>query len=583
MLEDERRRTLSQQWIFAGQQVHFFVKFQRLLLSNSASETTARKAGQDQDWHRFTIVFLVVTSVLRLCLLPMKELAADEAYYWDWSRHLALGYYDQGPLIAYLIRLTTAVAGVNEFGVRLGVWGVSCGTLLGAYVFTCRFASAKAGFLTVLFLALTPLFTAGSLIATYDPPLVFFWMLSLLALERALFASDGRSQDRGWAAAGLWSGLGLLSKHTMLFIAPCLLLFLLLSRPHRRWLSRPHPYLAFLLMLLLYSGVLWWNATHHWWTFGHLGYLVGKDAGTPLRRFGDLIGSQALLIGPGLFLGGLWALWKTARYGREQTATEAPAMGLPAVDTTWETPRGDVPHFSQTARLFLCCFGLPVLAFFCLMTFKAKVQANWAPCGWITPTIALAIFLADARNLPHRAAQRVRLQIAAIALTSGVLTLLLLFPQLRLALGIQQKSGDDIENKMTGGRQMGREAGAILAEMQKEGRPVFLAGNDYQTCALLAFYVPGHPQTYDLFMGYRLNFYAAHVEELKAHMGANALYVNETTGEDSELHTLFERVQWSGPKPVWRRPYFAQPIRSHYYGRCYRFRRFIGISEAHGG
>lgn len=564
--------------------MHLFVKLSSLSVRSSASEALVRKADQDQSWHRVTIVFLIVTSLLRLCLLPMKELAADEAYYWDWSRHLALGYYDQGPLIAYLIRLTTMVAGTNEFGVRLGVWGVSCGTLIGAYAFTRRFASAKAGFLTVLFLALTPLFTAGSLIATYDPPLVFFWMLSLLALERALFTSEGRSRDRAWAAAGLWSGLGLLSKHTMLFIAPCLLLFLLLSKPHRRWLSRPQPYLAFLLMLLLYSGVLWWNATHHWWTFGHLGYLVGKDSGTPLRRFGDLVGSQTLLIGPGLFLGGIWAMGRMARTDQGQAETEVPATVSPdGLHATQETPRGDVRNFTEAARLFLCCFGLPVLAFFCLMTLKAKVQANWAPCGWITPTIALAIFLADARSLPHRAARRTLLQIGAIAVTSGMLTLLLLFPRLRLALGIRQKPGDDIENKMYGGRQMGREAGAILAEMQKEGRPVFLAGNDYQTCALLAFYVPGHPQTYDLFLGYRLNFYAARVDDLKAHIGDNALYVNETPGEDSELHTLFERVQWSGPEPVWRRPYFAQPIRSHYYGRCYEFRRFIGISRAHGG
>ena len=563
--------------------MHRLLKFLPHSLRSNAPETLVKKADKEQKWHRITIVFLVVTSLLRLCLLPTKELAADEAYYWDWSRHLALGYYDQGPLIAYLIRLTTAIAGANEFGVRLGVWGVSCGTLIGAYVLTHRFSSAQAGFLAVLFLALTPLFTAGSLIATYDPPLVFFWMLSLLALERALFASDGRSRNRAWAAAGLWSGLGLLSKHTMLFIAPCLLLFLLLSRPHRHWLSRPQPYLAFLFMLLLYSGVLWWNATHHWWTFGHLGYLVGKDGGTPLRRFGDLVGSQTLLIGPGLFLGGVWAMWKTARNGRGRMGAEVSATGLPDVQLTWETSRGNGPDFFRTVRLFLCCFGLPVLAFFCLMTLKAKVQANWAPCGWITPIIALAIFLADARNLPHRAARRARLQIAGIVLTSGLLTLLLLFPPLRSAIGIRQKPGDDIENKMSGGRQMGREAGAILAEMQKGGRPVFLTGNDYQTCALLAFYVPGHPQTYDLFLGYRLNFYAASVEDLKAHIGDNALYVNETKGEDAELRTLFERVQWSGPNPVWRRPYFAQPIRSHYYGRCYDFRRFIGISQAHGG
>ena len=539
----------------------------------------------DRHWHCVTLVFLIVTSLVRLCLLPTTELAADEAYYWDWSRHLALGYYDQGPLIAYLIRFTTTIAGTSEFGVRLGVWAVSCGTLLCAYALTRRFSSARAGFLAVLFLALTPLFTAGSQIATYDPPLVFFWALSLLALERALFATDTGEQNRAWIAVGLWMGLGLLSKHTMLLFAPCALLFLALSPPHRRWLCRPQPYAAFCLTLLLYSGVLYWNATHSWWTFGHLGYLVGKDGGTPLRRFGDLVGSQAVLLGPGLLIGCVWALGAAARIRRMtvQGSDFVPDNRPPFPAASAALQNDARSPLSPTACLFLCCFGLPVLAFFCLMTLKAKVQANWAPCGWITPTIMLAISLAHKLEAPDRAGRRARFQMIAIATTSGALTLLLLLPSLRFKAGIRQKPGDDLGNRMYGGRQMGREAGAILAEMQKEGRPVFLAGNDYQTCALLAFYVPGHPQTYDLFLGYRLNFYAAHIDDLKGYLGANALYVNETTGETPELQTLFQSVEWTGPFPVWRRPYFQQPIRSHYYGRCYRFQRFIGLSRSHGG
>ena len=51
-----------------------------------------------------------------------------------------------------------------------------------------------------------------------------------------------REQRRAWLWAGVATGLGFLSKHTMLLILPCLLLFLLLSPPHRNWLRRPEPY-----------------------------------------------------------------------------------------------------------------------------------------------------------------------------------------------------------------------------------------------------------------------------------------------------------------------------------------------------
>src|SRR5438045_4592691 len=31
------------------------------------------------------------------------DLAADEAHYWDWSRHLDWSYYSKGPLVAWII------------------------------------------------------------------------------------------------------------------------------------------------------------------------------------------------------------------------------------------------------------------------------------------------------------------------------------------------------------------------------------------------------------------------------------------------------------------------------------------------
>ncbi|HZP83145.1 MAG TPA: glycosyltransferase family 39 protein, partial [Chthonomonadaceae bacterium] len=219
----------------------------------SVHPDTSRFAS-GRRWHQATLLFLVVTTLLRLCQLPMLELAPDEAYYWDWSRRLALGYYDQGPMIAYVIRLTTALFGTNEFGVRFGVLTASLGTLLCCYALARRLFSPLAGFFTVVLLGLTPLMAVGSVIATYDPLLVCFWALACVFLERALYAPTERAQRAAWIGAGIATGLGFLSKHTMLLLVPCLLLFLALSPPHRRWLRRPEPYSAFALTLLLYSG-----------------------------------------------------------------------------------------------------------------------------------------------------------------------------------------------------------------------------------------------------------------------------------------------------------------------------------------
>ena len=161
-------------------------------LSSSPSHSTdsAVRFSSDRRWRISSIVFLAAVTSLRLGQLRASLLVPDEAYYWDWSRHHALGYYDQGPLVAYLIRATVSVFGVNEFGVRIGALVSSLGTILLAYSMARRRFSEMAGFLTVLFLGLSPLMEVGSIIATYDPPLVFFWTLTVLLLERALFASE---------------------------------------------------------------------------------------------------------------------------------------------------------------------------------------------------------------------------------------------------------------------------------------------------------------------------------------------------------------------------------------------------------
>ena len=60
----------------------------------------------------------------------------DEAQYWFWSRHLALGYYSKPPLVAWLIALTTGLFGNGEFAVRLSaplLHAAASGFVYGAF------------------------------------------------------------------------------------------------------------------------------------------------------------------------------------------------------------------------------------------------------------------------------------------------------------------------------------------------------------------------------------------------------------------------------------------------------------------
>ena len=154
---------------------------------------------------------------------------------------------------------------------------------------------------TVALISIAPLFAVGSVLATYDVPQVFLWALALYAFTRTV----QENQTGGWYVVGLLVGLGTLAKLPMLGFAPGVLLFLLLSPTHRRWLATPHPYFAFVCALVVCAlPLLIWNARNDWLGFLHLG-AVGSRTGTSgdaaavtgatrLRWWGDFWGGQAL-------------------------------------------------------------------------------------------------------------------------------------------------------------------------------------------------------------------------------------------------------------------------------------------------
>ena len=116
--------------------------------------------------------------------------------------------------------------------------------LLSAGTTVCVLASSRPlrglrlALVTAIFLHFIPLFVAGALLMTIDPPLVF-WTLMLWLVYRAL--SKGRATH--WYAAGICLGVWLLSKYAMGYVVLSVWLFLAMSPRYRDWLRRKEPYL----------------------------------------------------------------------------------------------------------------------------------------------------------------------------------------------------------------------------------------------------------------------------------------------------------------------------------------------------
>ena len=57
-------------------------------------------------------------TALRIAWAHLIELRTDEAYYWTWSKEHVLSYLDHPPMVAWFIRIGTAIFGDTNFGVR---------------------------------------------------------------------------------------------------------------------------------------------------------------------------------------------------------------------------------------------------------------------------------------------------------------------------------------------------------------------------------------------------------------------------------------------------------------------------------
>jgi 4-amino-4-deoxy-L-arabinose transferase-like glycosyltransferase len=309
---------------------------------------------------RLAIGVVLALVALRLVLAAVMPLAADEAYYWLWSKHLAGGYYDHPPAVAFVIRAGTLLAGDSELGVRL------ISVLLALPMTWAVFRSAEILFdsrrvaaWAAIFLNLTLMVGAGTLIVTPDAPLIVASAFVLFFLAK-VFATG---QGAWWLAVGVAVGFALLSKYTALFFGLSILLWLALVPNLRRWLWTPWPYLGGVAAFAVFSPVIFWNAQHEWVSLiKQLGRARGDDL--TLRYLIEVIPVQIGLATPPLFVLG--------------------AAGLIAM----ACGRGG----ARPARVLLAVMVWPLFAYFLWHSLHARVEGNWF--GPVYPAFAIAAALA---------------------------------------------------------------------------------------------------------------------------------------------------------------------------------------------
>lgn len=337
---------------------------------------------------RTTIISLmslvVILTILRFATAAYLPLSFDEAYFWLWSRRLAISYFEHPPLIALAIRAGTAVFGDTSFGVRLVPLLASVVASWTVWRTAASLCDRLTAWTACAFFNLTLMVASQGMAATPD---VFIMAASGLLLVS--IAELERSRDpRWWLSAALSLGLALLAKYTAFFLGLSLGIWLAVSSQGRAWLRTPWPYCAAALALVFGLPNLIWNETHGWISFQYqFGRIVAGKA--TARYFLEFLGAQLALCSPCILaLGGI-GLFRHSR---------SALNGSPFA--------------------ILIALVWPALFYFVLHSLHDRVQGNWP--SFVYP--ALAILAAETyqridTNIVIGWLRRLALPVAALILS----------------------------------------------------------------------------------------------------------------------------------------------------------------------
>jgi len=346
-----------------------------VLIGRYSSSLLLSRSIHSSNWLSTGITLVACGFALRLVFFGAMEVTPQEAYYWNYAQHLSPGYLDHPPLVAATIYTGEALFGHNAWGTRFGAFVYG---LLFIFIFY-RYARLQVGqtsaVLACAFALLLPYFFLGAgFLITPDAPLSLAWVMALYFFYRALVNNEARA----WYGVGLAMGIGMLSKYTIALLAPAALLFVIIDPQSRRQLLRKEPYLAVIIALLIFSPVIYWNATNDWASFA---FQSSDRFDAAPQFFLDKMLTNILAI-----------------------VTPLPLLALPYLFTANAAGKDESLQspFNPRLRLFIGSFLLVPMSVFAWNALENEPRHNWTGPLWIALLPMLAWLVVNAGTLRWR-------------------------------------------------------------------------------------------------------------------------------------------------------------------------------------
>lgn len=411
-----------------------------------------------RGWLGPAVAIVAAVTAARIVLLALNrtDLFVDEAQYWLWGQEPAFGYYSKPPLIGWVIRAATDLAGSDTaFWVRLPAPLLHAATALILGRIAAGLWGRKAGILAAAVYVTLPMVALGSLLISTDTVMLPFLALAL-GLWLALLNGTPARPAALAAGAGAALGLAFLAKYAAAYA----LILAALAALHPRW--RPGA-VAGAAALAAFAAVIApnvaWNLANGLTTLQHTmdnaGWVRGGPEALDPARMVEFLVAQFAVIGPVPFAALL-------------------ALGIRRL-------AGPLP---QVPGLLLW-LAWPIVLAVGVQALLEGAYANWAVAAYAAGTLAVVPWLAA----------RPRWCAASFAINGAICLALPLAAAFPEAI---RRGGDPLLDRYLGRADLSRQiidaataagATAIVANNRDILADLFHTGRD----AGIAFYAPPRP------------------------------------------------------------------------------------------
>lgn len=515
------------------------------------------------DRQRFLIPMLALITMWRLALLPTLELSPDEALALFYSRHADLWHLEMGPLVPWLVKVSTWFFGTGELGVRFmapvfALLATVCLWRLCRGVFDPNTAAWS-----VVVLQMVPAFNVAALSMTSSIVSLTLVMAFLLAFRQALHRAA--PWDRMWVIAGVCLLLAVLADWRNGLAYLCAAAALWLSERRRHHLLSPGFAIVTLGVLIGLGLFVRWNVALDWptWEAGEL---------EPEWQVWPNVLRWLLLASPVLAALILWAMSRCLR--------------------TW--------HRLGHDDVMMMAFAVP----FAVVDFAWGPRERWPHCGFLV-WMVLGITLLMHHNvavLTLRIQNKILLRSAALLL-AGLQSMMMMRTDMVRSMGLplplarqvdipnpwRSFLGSDPSSGMMAWKQMNEVLVPMLEAAQKAGQaPLFVIARNWQLAVGYDAYLPqetpllqptpDHPRIHVVGLPERehalalMPRYDALQGGTSPFLGQDALYITDQPGVNMPPSTLRKEFDRWDTVNVVRLMHAGQEVRTIKIFACYSYK-----------